>query len=58
MNWSIKFIDDSTYISMFNASYETITCAHVLNSLDNEFKNDCIFFQFLNVIDVMFSWTM
>ncbi len=30
---------------MFNASYETVTCAHVLSSLNNELKNDCIFFQ-------------
>ncbi len=40
---------------MFNASYETVTYAHVLNSLDNELKNDCILFQFLNLVDVMSS---
>ena len=55
MNRSVKFTDDQTFISMFNASYKTVTCAHVLNSLDNELKNDCILFQFLNVVDVMFS---
>ncbi len=58
MNWSVKFTDDQTFISIFNASYETVTCAYVLNSLNNKFKNDCIFFQFLSVVDVMFSWTM
>ncbi len=58
MNWSVKFIDDQTFISMFNALYETVTYAHVSNSLDNEFKNDCIFFQSLNIVDVMSSWTM
>ncbi len=40
---------------MFNALYETVMCAHVSNSLDNELKNDCIFFQFSNVVDMMFS---
>ncbi len=58
MNWSVEFTDDWTFISMFNASYETVTCAHVSSSLDNELKNDCILFQFLNVVDVMSSWTM
>jgi len=58
MNWSIKFIDDQTFISMFNTSYEIVMYAHVLNSLDNELKNDCILFQFLNVVDIMFSWIM
>ncbi len=58
MNWSIEFTDDQTFISMFNASYETITCAHVSSSLNNELKNDCVLFQFLNIVDVMFSWTM
>jgi len=58
MNWSVEFTDDWTFISMFNASYETVTCAHISSSLDNELKNDCILFQFLNVVDVMFSWTM
>ncbi len=58
INWLIKFTDDQTFISMFNASYETVTCAHVSSSLDNELKNDCILFQFSNVVDVMFSWTM
>ncbi len=58
MNWSVKSTDNQTFISMFNASYETVTCAHVLSFLDNEFKNDCVLFQFSNVVDVMFSWTM
>ncbi len=58
MNWSVESIDDQTSISMFNTLYKTVTCAHVLSSLDNKLKNDCIFFQFLNVVDVMFSWTM
>ncbi len=58
MNWSVESIDDQTFISMFNASYKTVTCAHVSNSLDNELKNDCVLFQFLNVVDVMSSWTM
>ncbi len=58
MNWSVKFTDDQTFISMFNTSYETITYAHVLSSLDNELKNNCILFQFLNVVDVISSWTM
>ncbi len=58
MNWSVEFTDDQTFISMFNALYETVTYAHVLSSLNNELKNDCIFFQFSNVVDVMFSWTM
>ncbi len=58
MNWSVKFTDDQTFISMFNASYETVTCIHVSSSLDNKLKNDCIFFQFSNVVDVMSSWTM
>jgi len=40
---------------MFNASYKTITYAHVLSFLDNELKNDCILFQFSNVVDVMSS---
>ena len=58
MNWSVESTDDQTFISMFNASYETVTCAHVSSSLNNELKNNCILFQFLNVVDVMFSWTM
>ncbi len=55
MNWSVKFIDDQTFINMFNALYKTVTYAHVLSSLDNKLKNDCVFFQFLNVVDMMFS---
>ncbi len=58
INWLVKSIDDQTFISMFNASYETVTCTHVSSSLDNELKNDYVLFQFLNVVDVMFSWTM
>ncbi len=58
MNWSVESTDDQTFISMFNASYETVTCAYVSSSLDNELKNDCIFFQFSNVVDMMSSWTM
>ncbi len=58
MNWSVKSTDDQTFISMFNASYKTVTCAHVSSFLDNELKNDCVFFQFSNVVDVMSSWTM
>ena len=45
-----------TFISMFNISYKTIMYTHVSNSLNNKLKNDCIFFQFLNIIDMMFSW--
>jgi len=40
---------------MFNALYETIMYAHVLSFLNNKLKNDCIFFQFLNVVDVISS---
>ncbi len=58
MNWSVKFTDDQTFISMFNASYETITCAHVLSFLNNKLKNNCILFQFLNIINVISLWTM
>ncbi len=58
MNWSVEFIDDQTFISMFNTSYETVTYAHVLSFLNNKFKNDYVFFQFLNIINVMFSWIM
>ncbi len=58
MNWSVEFIDDQTFISMFNALYKTIICAHVSSSLDNKLKNDYILFQSLNIVDVMFSWTM
>ncbi len=58
MNWSIKFIDDQTFISMFNTSYETVMYAHVSNSLNNKLKNDYVFFQFLNVVDVISSWIM
>jgi len=58
MNWSVKFTDDQTFINMFNTLYETVMCAHILNFLNNELKNDCIFFQFSNIIDVIFSWTM
>ncbi len=57
-NWSVKFTDDQTFISMFNILYETITYAHTSNFLNNELKNDCIFFQFLNVVDMISSWTM
>ncbi len=53
MNWSVKFTDNQTFMNMFNASYETITYAHVLSSLNNELKNDYIFFQFSNVVHVM-----
>ncbi len=53
MNWSVKFIDNQTFMNMFNTSYETITYAHVLSSLNNELKNNYIFFQFANVVDVM-----
>jgi len=58
MNWSVEFIDDQTFISMFNALYKTVMCAHVLSSLNNELKNDYILFQFLNVVDMMSSWTI
>ncbi len=58
MNWLVKFTDDQTFISMFNASYKTVMCAHISSFLNNELKNDCIFFQFLNVVDMMFSWIM
>ena len=58
MNWSIKLIDDQTFISMFNTSYKTVMYTHISSSLDNELKNDCIFFQSLNVVDMMFSWIM
>ncbi len=58
INWSVEFIDNQTFISMFNTSYKTVTYAHVSSSLDNKLKNDCIFFQFLNVVDMMSSWTM
>ncbi len=58
INWSVEFIDNQTFISMFNSSYKTVTCAHISSFLDNELKNDYVFFQFLNVIDMMFSWTM
>ncbi len=58
MNWSVKFTDDQTFISMFNASYKTVMCAHVSSSLDNKLKNNCIFFQFLNVVDMMSSWIL
>ncbi len=58
MNWSVEFTDNQTFISMFNASYKTVMYAHILSSLDNELKNDCIFFQFSNVVDVIYSWTM
>ncbi len=58
MNWLIKFTDDQTFISMFNALYKTVTCAYVLSFLNNKLKNDCVFFQFLNIIDVMSSWTI
>ncbi len=58
INWSVKFTDDQIFISMFNASYETITCAHTSSSLNNELKNDYVLFQSLNVVDVMSSWTM
>ncbi len=58
MNWSVEFTDDQTFISMFNTSYKTVMCTHISSSLNNELKNNCIFFQFLNIIDVMFSWTM
>ncbi len=53
MNWSVKFIDNQTFMNMFNASYKTITYAHVLSSLNNELKNNYIFFQFANIVDVM-----
>ncbi len=58
MNWLVEFTDDQTFISMFNTLYKTVTYAHVSSFLDNELKNDCIFFQFSNIVDVMFSWTM
>ena len=44
MNWSVKFTDDQTFISMFNTSYKTVMYAHVSSSLDHKLKNDCIFF--------------
>ncbi len=43
---------------MFNALYKTVMCAHVSSSLDNELKNDCVFFQSSNVVDMISSWTM
>ncbi len=58
MNWSVESTDDQTFISMFNASYKTVMCAHILSFLDNELKNDYVLFQSLNVVDVMSSWTM
>ena len=58
MNWSVKSTDDQTFISMFNASYRTVMYAHDSSFLDNKLKNDCVLFQFLNVVDVISSWTM
>ncbi len=58
MNWSVEFTDDQTFISMFNALYETVTYAHTSSFLNNELKNNCVLFQFLNVVDVISSWTM
>ncbi len=58
MNWSVESTDDQTFISMFNTLYETVIYTHVLSSLDNELKNDCIFFQSSNIINMMSSWTM
>ncbi len=55
INWSVESTDDQTFINMFNALYETVTYAHVSSSLNNELKNNCIFFQFLNVVDVISS---
>ncbi len=40
---------------MFNASYETVMYTHVSSFLNNELKNDYVLFQFLNIIDVIFS---
>ena len=47
MNWSVKFTDDQTFKSMFNTSYETVMCTHVLSSLNNKLKNDYVFFSIL-----------
>ncbi len=58
MNWSVESTDDQTFISMFNTSYKTVMCAHVLSFLDNKLKNDCVLFQFLNVVDVISLWTI
>ncbi len=58
VNWSVEFTDDQTFIDMFNTSYETIIYAHILSSLNNKLKNDYVFFQFLNVVDIISSWTM
>ncbi len=58
MNWSVESTDDQTFISMFNALYESVTCAHVSSSLNNKLKNDYVLFQFLNVVNMMSSWTM
>ncbi len=44
MNWSVKSTDDQTFINMFNTSYKIVMYTHVLNSLNNELKNDYIFF--------------
>ncbi len=44
MNWSVEFTDDQTFISMFNTSYETVTCTHVLSSLNNKLKNNYVLF--------------
>ena len=43
---------------MFNTLYETVMYTHILSFLNNELKNNCILFQFLNVIDMIFSWIM
>ncbi len=58
INWSVELIDDQTFISIFNALYKTIICIHVLSFLNNELKNNCIFFQFLNIADMISLWSM
>jgi len=40
---------------MFNTLYETVTYIHMLSSLNNKLKNDYVFFQFLNVVNMISS---
>ena len=55
MNSSIVSINDSTFLSTFNVSYEIVIFVLFSNSLVNEFKNNYVFCLFSNVDDVMYS---
>ena len=50
----IKHINNQIYIILLSALFTTVSFALKLNHVNKKCKNNCVFFSFLNVNDVMF----